>query len=49
VQSDVPRECLDRGPGLLVGEAEGLVPYPQLRNSRDERLRERIVLETKLH
>lgn len=49
VQTDVPRQCLDRGPGLLVGEAESPVPCPQLWDSRDERLRERIVLESKLH
>jgi hypothetical protein len=49
VQRDVPRQCLDRGPGLLVREAERLVRCPQLGDSRNERLRERIVLETKLH
>jgi hypothetical protein len=49
VESDVPRQRPDRGPRLLVGEAERTVPCLQLRDSRDERLRERIVLETKLH
>jgi hypothetical protein len=49
VQRDVAGQRLQRGPGLLVGEAESPVPGLQLRDSRDEGLRERVVLETKLH
>ena len=49
VQRDVPGQRLQRGPGLLVGETESPVPCPQVRDSRDEGLRELIVLETKLH
>jgi len=45
----VAGQGLDRGAGLLVGEAERPVPRKQVRDPRDEGLRERIVLETKLH
>ena len=49
VQCDVAGQRLERGAGLLIGEAERPVPGLQLRDPRDEGLRERIVLETKLH
>ena len=49
VQCDVAGQRLERGAGLLSGEGERPVPGLQLRDPRDEGLRERIVLETKLH
>jgi hypothetical protein len=49
MQLDVATEGLDGRSGLLLREPKRAVLLPELRDSRDERARERVVLETKLH
>jgi hypothetical protein len=49
MQLDVAGERLDGRRGLLLRETERAMRLPELRDARDERAREWVVLETKLH
>jgi hypothetical protein len=49
MQLDVAGERLDGRRGLLLRETERAMLLPELRDARDERAREWVVLETKLH
>jgi hypothetical protein len=49
MQLDVADEGLDGRRRFLLREPERAMLLPELRDARDERARERVVLETKLH